>query len=354
MVAVSSARGDLEYVNQRVLDFFGQPFAGLRDDLWTDFVHPDDVDRVCSEASRARDAGQPLDLVYRVRRADGAYRWIHRHAMPLRDGRDAIIRWYGWSFDIHDHQESEHRLLDTQRKLARAGEIAAVAELSASIAHEINQPLAAVVANAYACQRWLASDPPNIDRARLAADRIVHDGQAAADVVSRIRELFKQAPLRKVALDLNDVVTEVFRMLADEVQGRGVAIEMDLDADLPPVLADRVQIQQVLVNLARNGIEAMHGVVGRPKVLVIRSERHGTDSVRIDVMDHGRGIADAERLFEAFYTTKATEMGMGLAISRSIIEAHGGRLSAQTNDVSNDAEGATFSFVLPIGGEAAE
>ncbi len=217
----------------------------------------------------------------------------------------------------------------------------AEAELSASIAHEINQPLASVVTNAHACQTWLSHDPPNLERAQTTLERIIRDGHSAADVVRRIRALFKEAAPVKAPVDINQIVAEVLRLISDELRDSSIIIETDLDADLPVIAADRVQVQQTLINLVHNAMEAMDGVTDRAKSLLLRSRRQG-EELLIQVRDHGVGVKNATLIFEPFFTTKQSGMGMGLSICRSIVEAHGGRLWATANE---DA-GMTFSFTL--------
>jgi signal transduction histidine kinase len=262
----------------------------------------------------------------------------------LRDGDGHVVRWYGVNVDIDDQKKVEEALRTTQAKLSRASKIATVSELAASVAHEISQPLAALVANGHAIQRWLSAEPPNLERARIIADRLIRDGNAAAEVVNRIRALFKRTDLTRTPLDLNEVIGEVNRLMTDEVGTRNLRIVTDLADDLPPIWADRVQMQQVIANLARNGVEAMESVDGQPGVLSIRSRRDGPSGVLIEIRDEGSGLEDVERVFEPFFTTKETGMGMGLAISRWIVEAHQGRLWA----TRNDPRGAVFSFTLPI------
>jgi len=225
-------------------------------------------------------------------------------------------------------------------------QIATVAEMSASIAHEINQPLASVVTNAHACQTWLSHDPPNLERAQATLDRIIRDGHSAAEVVRRIRALFKEAAPVKAPLDMNQIVAEVLRVLSDELRDNSIIVETELAADLPRIAGDHVQIQQTLINLVHNATEAMAGLTDRPKSLVLKSRRQGEELV-IEVRDHGVGIKDPALVFEPFFTTKESGMGMGLSISRSIVEAHGGRIWATANE---DA-GTTFSVALPLASE---
>jgi C4-dicarboxylate-specific signal transduction histidine kinase len=246
-----------------------------------------------------------------------------------------------------DLSTREEALRTTQERLSRARQTATVGELSASIAHEINQPLAAVVAYGHACQAWLSSDPPNLERARLSAERIVRDGESAAEVVRRIRALFKQAAPAKLPVDANQVISEVLFLLKDEIRENKVEVETDLERNPQEILGDRVQLQQVMLNLTLNGIESMDAIGDRPKRLLIRSHRR-PDSMLIEIRDHGTGLKDPDKIFDAFFTTKENGMGMGLAICRSIVELHGGRLWA----APNEAAGTTFSFSLPFGERA--
>ncbi len=241
-----------------------------------------------------------------------------------------------------ERTRAEDALRHAREKLAQASRMATVAELSASIAHEINQPLQAVVANAQACRRWLAATPPNIDKALLSADSIVRDGYATADVISRIRALFKRTAPAMVDLDMNKLILQISRLMADEIHANAIVLETRLAQDVPMIRADAVQIQQVIVNLMRNAVEASPAMAKRKKSLLIRSRRDG-DKVVVDVQDEGTGLANLERIFEPFTTTKETGMGMGLAICRSIVEAHAGHIWM----VRNEVHGVTVSFSLP-------
>jgi signal transduction histidine kinase len=246
---------------------------------------------------------------------------------------------------IEAKKRIEDTLRRTQTRLSRATQIATVAELAASIAHEISQPLSAVVANGQACIQWLSAEPPNMTNARVAAERIIRDGKDAGEVVRRIRALFKKNALTMVDLDVNNVIDEVLRLIRTEAVKRRVRLETDLEKKLPVVQGDRVQLQQVIFNLLLNGIEAMDGVTDRSRELRICSKRGDQDTIVVEIRDHGTGVADPEKAFEAFYTTKEKGMGMGLAICRSIVAAHGGHLGI----TPSPGPGTTFFFTLPLG-----
>jgi PAS domain S-box-containing protein len=242
-----------------------------------------------------------------------------------------------------ERTRAEDALRHAREKLAQASRMATVAELSASIAHEINQPLQAVVGNAQACRRWLAATPPNIDKARLSVEAIVRDGYATADVISRIRALFQRTVPAKVDLDINKLIRQISTLMAGEIHANAILLETRLADGVPMIVADAVQIQQVIVNLVHNAIEASSATMERKKSLLIRSRIDG-NNVAVDVQDEGTGLANLEKIFEPFTTTKETGMGMGLAICRSIVEAHAGRIWV----VRNEVHGVTFSFSLPI------
>ena len=251
-----------------------------------------------------------------------------------------------------ERSRAEHALREAQAELAHVTRVMTMGELAASIAHEINQPLAAVVTNANACSRWLANPIPNLDEARDAISRIVRDGNRASDVIGRIRALVKKSATEQAHLDINEVIQEVLGLIQTEIRKNEVVLRMKLAPDLPRILGDRVQLQQVILNLVMNGIEAMNGVIERSRELWIRSVQCDPDKVLVAVQDSGTGLqpGSLDHLFKAFFTTKAKGMGMGLAISRSIIEAHGGRLWA----VPNDGPGATFQFTLEVGSNQEE
>jgi signal transduction histidine kinase len=245
-------------------------------------------------------------------------------------------------------QELRKEILERERaqsELAHMSRVMTIGTLTASIAHEVNQPLTGIVANSSACLRWLARDEPDLEEARSAAERMIKDANRASEVIQRIRDLVKKTDLRRVSLDINDIIHEVVDLVQTEVRNHHVVLRTELSDALPPVLGDRVQLQQVLLNLLLNGIEAMDPITERPRELRISSERSASDEVLVAVRDSGVGL-DAQsmaRLFDPFFTTKPRGMGMGLSISRSIVQNHGGRLWAE----SNEGPGATFRFTVP-------
>jgi len=245
---------------------------------------------------------------------------------------------------LTERRRADEALRETQVELAHVTRVTTIGGLAAAIAHEINQPLAAVITNGNACLRWLAGTTPNLDEARQAVGRIIRDGNRASDVIAKIRALLRKTGTEKERLDMNDVIREVVALAQSEIRRNGVALRAQLEGDLPPVLGDRVQLQQVVLNLIMNGIEAMSAVGDRARELIISTQSGEIDQVHVTVQDSGIGLDPQrmERIFDAFYTTKSEGMGMGLAISRSIVENHDGRLWA----VPNDGPGATFQFTL--------
>ena len=245
---------------------------------------------------------------------------------------------------LTERKRADEALREAQVELAHVTRVTTIGGLAAAIAHEINQPLAAVITNGSACLRWLAGTTPNLDEARQAVGRIIRDGNRASDVIAKIRALLRKTGTEKERLDMNDVIREVVALAQSEIRRNGVALRAQLEGNIPPVLGDRVQLQQVVLNLIMNGIEAMSAVGDRPRELIISTQSGEIDQVHVTVQDSGIGLdpKSMERIFDAFYTTKSEGMGMGLAISRSIVENHDGRLWA----VPNDGPGATFQFTL--------
>jgi len=336
--------GSAEFLNQRWLEYTGLSLKEGLDWGGKVAVHPEDLARFMDEWRAALTDGKPLETEARLRRADGEYHWLLIRAVPLRDEAGKIVKWYGASADIEDQKRAEDTLRKAQAELAHVTRVMTMGELAASIAHEVNQPLSAIVNNGSACLRWLDGAAPDLGEAREAARRIIRDGNRAGEVITRIRALLRKTDTEKARLDINQTVQEVVRLTRNEAARKGVRLRLDLAADLPPVLGDRVQLQQVILNLVMNGIEAMESAQGGPRELLISSRQHESDKALVAVRDSGVGIdgRDLERIFDAFYTTKPQGMGMGLAISRSIVDDHGGQLWA----APNDGPGATFQFTL--------
>jgi len=337
--------GSRTFVNKRWVDYTGlsvEQAAGLG---WQAAVHPDDVNRILEKWRMSVAAGEPLEYEARFRGADGEYRWFQGRAVPLRDERGNILRWSGVMTDIEDRKQADEAVRQTQAELARVTRVVALGELAASIAHEVNQPLSGVVVNGNACLRWLAGDSPNLEEAREAVRRIVRDGKRAGDVIARIRALTTKTATAKERLNMNEAIQEVMALAGDEMRKNSVAVRTEFAPDLLPVLGDRVQLQQVVLNLVMNGIEAMSSVEERSRELIIKTQKDDAGQVRVTVQDSGIGLdpQSTERIFDAFYTTKHGGMGMGLSISRSIIQNHGGKLWA----VANDGPGMSVQFTIP-------
>ena len=309
-------------------------------------IHPDDLAGAKETYAHALATGEPCARRFRMRRFDGKYRWVEARAAPIRNAEGAIVQWNVVCMDIDGEVRAEEELRLARERVARASQVASLAELSASIAHEVNQPLAATVANSHACHRWLTADPPNIERAKMTAERIIRDANSAADVVGRIRALFRQSMDTRIHTSLGSVIAEVRDLISEEAARRRVRIDVDIENDLSPVVLDRVQIQQVLVNLMRNGMEAMDSV-SEDRVLRVRARCVG-NTVQTEISDRGPGVELPERIFEPFFTTRQSGMGMGLAICRTIIQSHGGRLWME----KNEPHGAKFIFALPAEAKA--
>ncbi|MDA9437444.1 PAS domain S-box protein [Bradyrhizobium sp. CCBAU 51627] len=297
----------------------------------------------------ALDAHVPFrDLVYRSRDRNGQTIYVRTSGKPFFDAEGTFLGYRGVCTDITAAiraDQAEDALRKAQAELAHVTRVTTLGELTASIAHEINQPLAAVIANADACLTWLQRSPPDVKAARRSVEWIIEDGTRASDVIRHVRALAKRSDVEMVPLDANVVVREAVALVRREMASHAVSVRMELSSAVPKIFGDRIQLQQVLINLIMNGIEAMEGVVDRPRELAIRSAADDDEAVVLSIADCGVGISEQviERMFAPFFTTKSSGMGMGLSICRSIIEAHGGRLSA----APNQERGATFQITLP-------
>jgi signal transduction histidine kinase len=274
----------------------------------------------------------------RFRRTDGEYRWFLSCVVPLRDKRGKVVRWYGTATDIQDRKRAE----ELQADLAHINRVSTMGELAASISHELKQPIASAMANAQASLRWLKREQPDLEQACRSAEAIVKDEVRAADIIDRLQSLYKKTPPRRESVDVDEIIGEMTLLLRGKANEYAVSIRTEVAADFPKIAGDRVQLQQVLMNLMLNGIEAMKGAGG---VLTVKTGRGEWGQVLISVSDTGVGLpaGGADEIFNAFFTTKSQGSGMGLAVSKSIVESHGGRIWAS----GDSGHGATFHFTLP-------
>jgi NO-binding membrane sensor protein with MHYT domain/nitrogen-specific signal transduction histidine kinase len=312
-------------------------------------VHPEDAALVKQTIASAAQNGKDFDHEYRLVMPDGSVKYVHVVAHALED-ESGIIEFVGAVMDVTERKRGEEALRQALADLAHVSRVTTMGELTASVAHEVNQPIGAAVTNANTCLRWLTRDHPDVQEARAAAMRIVTDGKRAAEIISRVRLLFQKSAPQRESVDVNDVIREMVVLLQGEATRYFISVRTELAADLPPIMGDRVQLQQVLMNLMANGIDAMKDVDGR-RELVVRS--YGVENqLQVSVSDTGVGLPpnQADQIFSAFFTTKLHGIGMGLRISRSIVESHGGRLWA----ADNSPRGASFSFTLPGKVEAQE
>ncbi len=306
-------------------------------------TYPDELAELKDHIEQAQ-RGLDLDFERRLLMPDGSVKYLHYICRAVRDQQGQLV-YIGAVQDVTGRRRSEDALGKVRSELAHVARVAALGALAASIAHEVNQPLSGIITNASTCLRLLADDPPNIDGARETARRTIRDGNRASDVIARLHALFAKKGAVTESVDLNKATRELIALSSNEIQRERVTVRMDLADDLPPVAGDSVQLQQVVLNLLMNALEAMRGIDDRPRQLVIRTERDEGERVRLSVQDVGVGFdpQSVDRLFDAFYTTKGDGMGIGLSVSRSIIESHHGRLWAALND----GPGATFSFSIP-------
>jgi PAS domain S-box-containing protein len=309
-------------------------------------IHPDDFDLFRQTAERASIDGEDFELEHRLQMPDGSIKCLQVVAHAIKDESGQSLEYVGAVRDVTERKTSEDALSKMRAELAHVARVSALGEMTASIAHEVNQPLAGIVINANACLRWLDGESPNLDGARGAAQRIIRDGKRAGEVIKRLRALFGKTGAANTPLDLNEAIQEVLVLTRRELQRNMVAVRTLFDDELPRVIGDRVQLQQVVLNLIMNASEAMSGVEGRPRELVISTRLADGEKAQVSVTDSGVGLdaQEKERIFEAFYTNKNEGMGMGLSISRSIVENHNGRLWAEPND----GPGAGFFFTVPL------
>jgi PAS domain S-box-containing protein len=337
---VADPKGNRTFVNRGWLEYAGLSPEEASASEWEKTIHPDDLNRFTERWRRSETTGQPLDHEARLRRgADGVYRWFLIRAVPVRDKRGKVVKWCGAATDIEDRKRAEQ----LQADLTHASRVSTMGELVASIAHELAQPITVTTAHAKASLRWLQRDPPELTEVRKGTERIMEAGALASEIINRLRSLYKKSPPKRELAAINEVIGEMVPLLRSEANEYAVSIRTDLAADLPKTVADRVQLQQVLMNLMLNGIEAMKDTGG---VLTVKSQLGEDGQIQISIHDTGPGLplGNVDQIFDAFFTTKPQGSGMGLAISKSIVESHGGRIWAN----GDGRRGATFHFTLPV------
>jgi len=341
------AIGEISYFSEECYRMLGfDPHSG--EPAYETFyqgVHPDDQPKLKEAVERSGLENVDFELDYRYVRSGGEIRDIHVIGHPIPIPSSDVVEFVGTVIDITERKRADEALRLAHGELARVNRVNTMGELTASLAHEVNQPIAAAVTNASACVRWLAGDSPNLEKARAAAARIVKDGTHAAEIISRIRRLFKKSPAERELVDVNEVIREMIALLRGEATRYNISVLTDLAADVPDVMGDRVQLQQVMMNLIMNSIDAMNGVDGAREI-TIKSQRAENEQLQVSISDTGVGLPpqQADQIFNAFFTTKTHGTGMGLRISRSIIESHDGRLWAE----DNSPRGASFYLTLPF------
>jgi PAS domain S-box-containing protein len=345
MTFTTSSDGSNTFANQRWTEYTGLSVERTSGAGWQRAIHPDDLVRHSEKWRVSLTTGEPFEDEARFRRAaDGEFRWFLARGLPLRDPHGKIVKWYGTLTDIEDRKRAEQereKMRQLEDDLAHMNRVSMLGEMAASLAHEIKQPIAAAITSANSCKEWLVREPPNLDRALAAVTRIDKYGNRAAEIIDRIRSLYKKSPSRRELVNVNQVIQEMLTLLKGEATRCSVEMRSQLAAQLPRIKADRVQLQQVFMNLMLNAIEAMKESGG---VLTVRSQCQDSQIV-LSVSDTGVGLPTEklDQIFSAFFTTKPQGSGMGLAICRSIVESHGGRLWA----TANDGRGASFYFILP-------
>jgi len=347
MAFSAGPEGSREFVNRPWLDYTGLSEKAILGFGWQLTIHPDDLNEHMNKWRASLASGAPFENEARHRDAHGEYRWFLIRAVPLRDEHGKILKWYGTLTDMEDRKRSEQereRFRRLQADLAHESRVSMMGELAASLSHELRQPIAAAITDAQTCLRWLTRDQPDVEEAREATLRTMKDNTRAAEIIDRLRSFFKKgAPPERELADVNELVCEMLVLLRSEADRYSICVRTDLAAELPKVMVDRVQLQQVLMNLMINGIEAMKDVDG-VRELAIRSQPAEDEELLVSVSDTGVGLPlqQKDQIFDAFFTTKTQGSGMGLRISRSIVESHGGRLWA----AANSPRGASFYFTL--------
>jgi PAS domain S-box-containing protein len=344
LIVVLAPNGEIETANRQLFEYVGRSLEEVKNWGRNDVVHPEDLPRVVEMFTRAIASGLPYHIDQRLRRFDGEYRWFDSRGVPVRDDSGRIVRWYLLLTDIEDRIRALAQLEQMQSDFAHMNRVSMMGELAGSLSHEITQPIASARNNARAAQNFLDMQPPDLGEVREALAGIVGNVARAGDIIERVRDQIRKAPPRKEQFDLNAAIDEVIVLGRSAIIKNRVWVQTRLSDGLFPVHGDRVQLQQVVLNLLLNAVEAMGSVESAPRDLLISTKQDHT-GVLVAVHDSGPGIhpEHLERVFNSFYTTKPSGTGMGLSICRSIVDAHGGRLWAE----ANEPRGAIFQFTLP-------
>jgi len=348
MLWSATSDGAIDYCNTRLLDYTGFPAEEIKGDSWSRLLHPDDINHAVQAWLSSVMTGEPYRVEVRTIHApDLTYRWCVTSALPLLDEHGCVLKWHGTVVDMHDWKQAQEDLRNTQSELAHLTRVMTMGELAASIAHEINQPLASIVTSGETGLRWLARPAPDFEKVQELTKRMVADARRASEIIDGIRAVVTGRKVQLTQLSLEDIIEESMVFLKQEFQSRGISVSLDLATELPQIVGDRTQLQQVIVNLANNAMQAMTEIGDR--AVLVRTMLANPETVHCAIEDSGPGVDPAAlpRLFDSFFTTRETGMGMGLPISRSIIEAHGGTIRAENN---SRLGGARFSFDLPANG----
>jgi PAS domain S-box-containing protein len=338
--------GEATFINQHYLDYVGMRLDSALGTGWVSALHPDDIRHLLASWQSMMESGRGGDVEARLRRYDGQYRRFLFRTNPLYDDAGALTQWFGVNTDIEDRKRAEEDLRESQAELAHMTRMTTMGELTVSIAHEVNQPLMAIVTNAGTCLRWLDDDQLDVSQARQAAERIVRDGHRAGEIVASIRALAQKSPPKMEAMELENAVREVLELMRGEINRRGVDPVLHFSGQRIGVVGDRTQLQQVILNLIMNSVEAMTESVYDRRRLEIHTSAGGDGFAQVSISDTGAGLDPAigNRIFDAFFTTKPSGIGMGLSICRSIVEAHGGRIWTS----QNTPKGSVFHFTVRL------
>ncbi len=347
LIWTSDASGKPTYLNKRFQEHTGTAISELANGdhqgllLVSDLIHVEDRVGATKSLCAALAAGNHWTGRFRFKQHDGGHRWTELRMAPLHNQSGEIAQWYGMALDVDDEFKARADLKESQERLRQAIQIASMAELSAAIAHEISQPLAALIADTEASRRWLAMHEPNVERCRLSLESVIAHSQRVLAVIDRVRKLFKQTPSQRYELDINAILINVIELAVEEPKIAKVKISAELDRNLPHIEVDAIEIQQVVLNLIRNSAEAMEAARVEERTIRVKTTHHD-GRVVVSVADNGPGLPNVNDIFDPFMTTKQNGMGIGLTISRSIVAGYGGMLWAENTDV-----GATFSFEIP-------